>query len=107
MQSNDIFSRLFEIIHERKTADPETSYVAKLMFRGTEKINEKIMEEASETCEAALEENHDHLVYEICDLIFHTFVLAGHRGVDLPEIKDELERRFGKSGIQEKKERKQ
>ncbi len=107
MQSNDIFLRLFEVIDERKTADPETSYVAKLMNRGTEKINEKVMEEASETCEAALVNDHDHLVYEICDLIFHTFVLAGHRGVELSEIRHELERRFGISGITEKKERTQ
>lgn len=100
--NNDIFDRLFSVLNERKNSSPESSYTAKLMSRGTEKINSKITEEAAEVCEAALEEGREHLVYEICDLLFHTFVQAVHRGVSLDEIRDELERRFGTSGLEEK-----
>ena len=98
----DIFDRLFEVIDERKKASPESSYVAKLMHRGTEKINSKITEEAAEVCEAALEEDKQHLVYEICDLLFHAFVLAAYRDITIEDIKKEFERRFGTSGLVEK-----
>jgi phosphoribosyl-ATP pyrophosphohydrolase len=99
---SDIFYRLFDVIRERQGSSPDSSYVARLMSRGTEKINSKITEESAEVCEAALEENRDHLVYEICDLMFHTFVLAVHRGISLEDIASELERRFGMSGLEEK-----
>lgn len=98
----DIFKQLFEVINKRKQASPESSYVAKLMQRGTEKINEKIAEEADEVCEAALEDDRQHLVYEICDLLFHTFVLASHKDITIEDIKTEFERRFGTSGLVEK-----
>ena len=100
--NSDIFSSLFEVIEERKKSSPETSYVAKLMHKGTEKINSKITEEAGEVCEAALEEDKDHLVYEICDLLFHTLVLASYKEIKLDDIRAELERRFGTSGLVEK-----
>lgn len=98
----DIFERLFEVINDRKMNPSEKSYVASLMLKGTEKINSKVIEEAGEVCEAACEEGKEHLIYEICDLLFHTFVLAVHRGVDLQDIKGELERRFGTGGLEEK-----
>ena len=98
----DIFGRLFDVIGERKKASPESSYVAKLMHRGTEKINGKIIEEADEVCEAALENDKQHLVYEICDLLFHTFVLASHKEITIEDIKAEFEKRFGTSGLVEK-----
>jgi len=72
------------------------------MSRGTSKINSKITEEAAEVCEAALEDDREHLVYEICDLMFHTFVQAVHRGISLDDIRNELHRRFGTSGLEEK-----
>jgi phosphoribosyl-ATP pyrophosphohydrolase len=97
-----IFKDLFNVIEDRKSKDPSESYVSSLMHKGTEKINSKITEEAGELCEAALENDHDHLVYEMCDLLFHTFVLAGHKGVTLDELETELARRFGTSGHTEK-----
>ena len=102
---NAIFNELFNVIEDRKAKDPSESYVSSLMHKGTPKINSKITEEAAEVCEAALEEDHDHLVYEICDLLFHTFVLAGHKGIKLEEIENELSRRFGTSGHTEKASR--
>lgn len=104
--NKDIFDRLFDVINDRKMNPSEKSYVASLMHKGTEKINSKIIEEAGEVCEAAFEEGSDHLIYEICDLLFHTFVLASHRGVGLDEIRGELERRFGTGGLEEKAGRK-
>lgn len=100
--NNDIFDSLFDVLEQRKNSSPETSYVAKLMHRGTEKINSKIIEEAGEVCEAALEEDRAHLVYEICDLLFHTFVLASYKEIKIDDIRAELERRFGTSGLAEK-----
>lgn len=102
----DIFDRLFEVINDRKMNPSEKSYVASLMLKGTEKINSKVIEEAGEVCEAAREEGREHLIYEICDLLFHIFVLAAHRGVALDDIKSELERRFGTGGLEEKEGRK-
>ena len=107
MQENDIFARLFEVIAQRKSQSPETSYVAKLTHRGTEAINAKITEEAQEVCQAGLEDDKAHLVYELCDLLFHAFVLAGHKDVTLDEIRSELTRRFGTSGLTEKARRTQ
>jgi phosphoribosyl-ATP pyrophosphohydrolase len=100
-----IFENLFRVIDDRKQKSPSESYVSSLMHKGTEKINEKISEEAREVCEAALRDDHSHLVYEICDLLFHTFVLAGHKEVTLEEIEGELSRRFGTSGHAEKMSR--
>ncbi|MFW5808165.1 MAG: phosphoribosyl-ATP diphosphatase [Spirochaetota bacterium] len=105
MNQNDIFLKLFRVLESRRNESPDSSYVASLMLKGTEKINSKILEEAGEVAEAALEEDREHLVYEICDLLFHTFVMASYKGIALDDIKKELERRFGKSGITEKRER--
>ena len=103
--NENIFDRLFAVIESRKDEDIEKSYVARLMHKGVPKINEKILEEAAEVAEAALAEDKDHLVYEICDLLFHTFVMAGYKNISLDQIEQELNRRFGKSGLVEKAER--
>ncbi|HOK03365.1 MAG TPA: phosphoribosyl-ATP diphosphatase [Spirochaetota bacterium] len=98
----DIFEKLFDILNERKSSSPESSYTAKLMHGGTKKICGKIIEEAAEVCEAALLEDKEHLKYEICDLLFHTFVMASYKNIELEEIRQELQRRFGVSGLVEK-----
>lgn len=105
MNSN-IFKILFKTIENRKNSSPEKSYTAKLYNSGTEIINEKILEEAGEVCEAGLEDDKVHLINEICDLLYHTFVLAGYKNIRLEEIEDELARRHGISGIEEKNRRK-
>lgn len=104
--TNKVFTSLFEILETRKSADPQKSYAASLFAKGSEGINKKITEEAQEVCEAALENNKDHLIYEICDLLFHTFVLASHNNITLDEIQNELLRRHGTSGLTEKENRK-
>ena len=100
-----MFKELFDTIDDRKGKLPSESYVSSLMSKGTPKINAKITEEAAEVCEAALETDKDHLLYEICDLLFHTFVLAGYKNITLEEIETELRRRHGTSGLVEKASR--
>jgi len=97
-----MFKELFDTIEARKGKDPSESYVASLMAKGTVKINSKIAEEAAEVCEAALEDDKAHLLYEICDLLFHAFVMAGYKDITCEDIEAELRRRHGTSGLVEK-----
>jgi len=106
MKEDFIFYKLIDVIESRKKSLPEKSYVASLFKKGTEKINSKILEEADEVCRASLENDKNHLIYEICDLLFHIFVLSSYKEINLDEIGIELERRFGKSGLVEKQGRK-
>ena len=102
---NDIFEKIFTILEERKKSNSQDSYVCSLYQGGSKKINEKIKEESQEVIEAALEKNKKNINYEICDLLFHVFVLAQYFDINLEEIKKELLRRFGTSGITEKENR--
>jgi phosphoribosyl-ATP pyrophosphohydrolase len=105
MNQNEIFEKLFEIIRQRKESSPDESYVARLMHTGVAKINSKIIEEAGEVCVAAQQNDKEHLIYEICDLLFHSFVLAGYKDISLNDLQAELTRRFGTSGLEEKASR--
>ena len=101
---NQILSRLMQVIEDRKANLPENSYTTTLFAGGVEKIGGKIMEEAAEVVDAAREgeEGHSHLIHEAADLIYHLFVMLGHRDVKLSEVESELARRFGVSGLDEK-----
>jgi phosphoribosyl-ATP pyrophosphohydrolase len=101
----DAFERLAGVIESRKSADPGSSYTAKLMHAGVDAMNKKILEEAYETCVAAREADRGHLVYEIADLFYHTLVLASFRGVTVAEIAAELDRRSSQGGLAEKASR--
>ena len=109
--SSDILDELFSVLKDRKRNPPENSYTSKLYSGGEEKICEKITEEAGELVEAAFEspspESTKHLVHEAADLWFHTMVLMVHKGVSLDDIRSELGRRFGISGLDEKASRQQ
>lgn len=101
-----IIKELEEIIKDRiENASPERSYVAQLKEKGVEKILKKIFEEGLELALATKENDRKAIIYEASDLIFHIMVLLGVEGVKIEDIFKELERRFGKSGIEEKKER--
>ncbi|WP_285021163.1 phosphoribosyl-ATP diphosphatase [Novosphingobium sp. fls2-241-R2A-195] len=106
MSSLDTLARLEATIAERRAADPDSSYVAKLNARGLRKIAQKLGEEATETVIAALTEDHKALVGEAADLIFHLMVLLGAKDVPLTDVLAELDRREGVSGIAEKAARK-
>lgn len=98
-------ARLEATIAARRTADPSTSYVAKLHARGLGKIAQKVGEEATETVIAALSGSADELTGEAADLLFHLLVLLGARDVPLAAVLAELDRREGVSGIAEKASR--
>lgn len=102
---SDTLSRLAEILEERKQADPDSSYVAGLYARGLDAILKKIGEEATETVMAAKDGDAGKIVYEVADLWFHSLVLLSREGLGPGDVLEELERRFGISGLEEKANR--
>ncbi len=103
---NDILQRLTETIEARKQADPEKSYVAKLLSRGEDAVLKKIGEESTELVLAAKGGDRTHLVYETADLWFHCMVLLARNGLSADDVLRELARREGVSGVEEKANRK-
>jgi phosphoribosyl-ATP pyrophosphohydrolase len=102
---SDILHKLSQVLNERKQADPESSYVASLYAAGTDKILKKLGEEATETVIAGKGGQRDEIIYETADLWFHSLVLLAHNDIDPQLILDELDRRFGLSGHDEKASR--
>lgn len=101
----DTLTRLEQVIAERRTASPDTSYVAKLNSRGIEKIAQKLGEEATEAVIASLSGSREDLVGESADLLFHLLVLLAAKDIELADVLAELDRREGVSGIEEKASR--
>ena len=101
----DVLTELAAVLATRKSADPRSSYVAGLYAKGIDAILKKIGEEATETVIAAKGGDRQALVHELADLWFHTLVLLAHKDIAPTEILNELERRFGVSGIDEKAQR--
>jgi len=102
----DTFDRLLAAIIERRSADPAASYVAKLTAKGRAKIAQKLGEEAVETVIAAMGDDRAALTGEAADLMFHLAVLLADAGLSFDDIRAELERREGVSGLAEKAARK-
>jgi len=100
--SDDIIDRLVKVLESRKGAEPETSYVASLYHKGLDSILKKIGEESAETIIAAKTGDKKQIVYETADLWFHCLVLLAQQNIDARQVLEELERRFGISGIDEK-----
>ncbi len=95
-------SRLAATVEARKTADPETSWTAKLFAKGPEKCAEKFGEESVEAIIEAVKGDRARLTAEAADVVFHLLVMCAARGVTLADIEAELTRREGTSGIAEK-----
>ena len=104
---NDTLQRLTTTLAARKTAAPESSYVAKLFSKGEDAILKKVIEEAGEVLLASKDGDAQHLVYEVADLWFHSMVLLAHHGLTAQDVLNELARREGLSGIVEKANRKE
>lgn len=102
---HDILDAVYHVIQERRQNPGEKSYVASLFAKGLDKILGKIGEEATETAVAGKGGDRDEVVYEVADLFFHTLVLLGYYDLPPERIYAELRRRFGISGIEEKKSR--
>lgn len=105
MIDRDILERLERAIAARRGADPNSSYVASLNARGLDQILKKVAEEAVETVIAAKSGERASIVHETADLLFHCMVMLAWHGVPLAEVLAELERREGRSGIDEKASR--
>ncbi len=104
----NVLHQLMTVIEDRKANPPEKSYTTQLVRGGVEKIGAKIEEEAREVVVSAGEAGEDgrqHLIYEAGDLLYHLFVMLGHRNVSLDEVETELARRFDMSGLDEKASR--
>jgi phosphoribosyl-ATP pyrophosphohydrolase len=102
LPSTDTLARLEATIASRRTAAPETSYVAQLNARGLPVMARKLGEEAVEAIVAAIAHDREELVGEAADVIFHLLVLLGARDIALAEVLAELDRRDGVSGLDEK-----
>ena len=105
IDSYSISDKLYHTIQERKLADPKSSYVASLFEKGDNAILKKVVEEAGEFSFAVKDNDEKEIVYEAADLAFHTLVALAHKNINPDLIKQELERRFGLSGIDEKNSR--
>ena len=101
------FEKLEALLAERKSADPSSSYVAKLYTKGANKIAQKVGEEAVATAMAVAAGNNEELVKESADLLFHLMVLLEEKGLGLADVAAELARREGLSGLAEKASRKE
>jgi len=119
MNDNDnILTEVAKVLHSRKSAEPDSSYVASLYTKGLDAILKKVGEEATEVVMAAKDieadtinnksENIDKskIVNEVTDLWFHTLVLLTQQDLHPDDVLNELNRRMGTSGILEKASRK-
>ena len=104
---NDVLKQLSLILEQRKLESADKSYVASLYAKGLDTILKKIGEEATETVIAAKGGDKKQIVYETADLWFHCMVLLADQGLGPDDVLQELQRRFGLSGHEEKARRNQ
>jgi phosphoribosyl-ATP pyrophosphohydrolase len=103
---NDVLQQLAQVLEQRKLESPDTSYVASLYKKGLDTILKKIGEEAAETIIAGKGGDKQQIIYETADLWFHCMVLLASQDLSPEDVLDELQRRFGLSGLDEKAQRK-
>ncbi len=104
--SQNTLQNLDAILQQRKSASVDSSYVANLYHKGLNQILKKVAEEAGETIIAAKDGNREQIIHETADLWFHTMVMLAQHNLSTHDILQELDRRFGLSGLEEKKQRK-
>ena len=105
MSTEDVLIRLSETLASRRSADPETSYTAKLFAKGPDSILKKIGEECAELIMAAKDGERQNIVYESADVLYHVLALLAFYNIGAEDLLNELQRREGTSGIVEKKSR--
>ena len=98
-----VLDRLWRVIGSRRTADPDTSYTARLFTRSRPKIAQKLGEEAVEAVIEGVRGDRAKLICESADLLYHLFVLWAETGVSPSDVAAELARREGSSGLEEKR----
>jgi phosphoribosyl-ATP pyrophosphohydrolase len=99
---SDILDRLASVIESRRDADPQSSYVARLLARGEDAVLKKIGEEATEAVMAGKSGDRLRIVGEMADLWFHCLIALAHYGLKPTDVLMELRRREGISGIDER-----
>ncbi len=104
---SDVLNQLAQVLEQRKQESPDSSYVASLYAKGLDSILKKIGEEATETVIAAKDADSEQIIYEMADLWFHCMVLLANQGLSPDDVLNELQRRFGLSGLEEKAQRSQ
>lgn len=103
--SQDVLTEIHKTLLSRLDADSSSSYVASLYSKGLDAILKKVGEEATETVMAAKDGDAEKIIYEVADLWFHTMVLLAQQGLEPQQVLNELARRMGTSGIEEKASR--
>ena len=99
---SNTLDKLARVLEARKRASPESSYAAGLYVAGLEAILAKVDEEAAEVIAAARDGDPKAIVHETADLWFHCLVMLAERDLHPGQVLEELERRFGVSGLEEK-----
>jgi len=101
-----IIDTLYHTLLEKKNDDPKKSYTAKLLQGKENSMLKKIVEEAGEFTYAVKDNDTEEIIYEGADLMYHCLVALASKEISPDRIKQELTRRFGLSGIEEKNSRK-
>jgi phosphoribosyl-ATP pyrophosphohydrolase len=104
---NNTLMQLAQVLEQRKAQSGDKSYVASLYEKGLNSILKKIGEEATEVVIAAKDGDKEQIIYETADLWFHCMVLLVQQGLHPNDVLNELHRRFGLSGFDEKSQREQ
>jgi phosphoribosyl-AMP cyclohydrolase / phosphoribosyl-ATP pyrophosphohydrolase len=97
-----LLRQIYAVIQDRKRRDPQESYVASLMAHGQDHVLKKVIEEAAEVLMASKDGRPQAIVYEMADLWFHAIVALSWHNISPQEVLQELQRRFGKSGLRTK-----
>jgi phosphoribosyl-AMP cyclohydrolase / phosphoribosyl-ATP pyrophosphohydrolase len=101
-----ILERIADTIDNRRASPKPNSYVSELLQAGQDRILKKIVEEAGEVVLASARGKPEEIIHEVADLLFHTLMVLGHHQITLDQIYQQLAERFGKSGLQVKKDAK-
>jgi len=101
----NFIDKLYHTLLDRKNADPKTSYVSSLYHKGENSLLKKVAEEAAEFCFAVKDDNKEEIIYEAADLAFHTLIALALKNIHPEAVLEELKRREGVSGIEEKRNR--
>jgi len=102
----NFIDKLYHTLLDRKNANPNTSYVSSLYHKGENSILKKVAEEAAEFCFAVKDDDKKEIIYEAADLAFHTLIALAYKNIHPEAVLEELKRREGVSGIEEKRNRK-
>ena len=100
-----VIDELYHTIMQKRHADPKASYTAQLIAKGENSYLKKVVEEAGELCFAVKDSDQEEIIYETADLVYHVMVALADKGVSPDQVKQELARRFGMGGLEEKASR--